>query len=756
MLRKNIIYSIIIGLFCSGLLFLSECYGLSANQVLVIYNADNTTSTTIAEYYKTARGLSDNQLLGLTGLGGTTLTHDQYQTQIMTPVISKINSMRHYNIQCLVTVTGIPTNVREGSEPTDFSSTWATVDSELTVLGSVGSEGPLVNPYSFYEWDDENSEFVEKSTPPGAFDKRQYGGMYLVCRLENTLMIDQAILAEQNGIYGKAFFDARRSTDDYETDTLIRKAYNYVLSLGIEAHLEESSGFYRNPPYEYVEDAFFYWGWYGNIKYDVQPDVEGTDNDYGDDVYNFVPGAIAATVLSWRGYFVDGLIPDGISGTQYPTAEPFTTAYSDPYVLIKYYLAGYSYAEAVYVSQRLLSWQMIIVGDPLMKVTYNMPSFSVTISGDTSVTENSSAQYTASVDYGTGTTSDVTQSVTWSVIPSDYASISASGLLSVSALTKDYPVYIRAEYNDGSETHFADFSVKIDNIFHITSMEPVPNSELTESPKVIVITCSEAISASSVNTSQCQLIGAGDDESFGTDDDITIPVSTYLEDSYTIHLDLGNYILPTNSYQISLTNIVNTANAKLDGSFSGVFPSGDGTSDGNFTAYFSINRQLLSFVCNDNDTVSLAWMSFRDDTSYIIEYTDSYDTLNWTRVEPEGQWPIETTAWTGDALSGINHRVYRVVAGLSFIKSLSPDEGVQGASSLVIEVVGYDTAWTSSDTTVDFGDGITVNTVTVSDETHLSVEISIDGSADPGYRDITITTGSNIETKANGFTLTEL
>ncbi len=65
------------------------------------------------------------------------------------------------------------------------------------------------------------------------------------------------------------------------------------------------------------------------------------------------------------------MIADGISGTQYPTAEPYTTAYSDPYSLLKYYLDGYSYGESVFVSQRLLSWQMIIVGDPLMTVTYS-------------------------------------------------------------------------------------------------------------------------------------------------------------------------------------------------------------------------------------------------------------------------------------------------------------------------------------------------------------------------------------------------
>jgi len=54
---------------------------------------------------------------------------------------------------------------------------------------------------------------------------------------------------------------------------------------------------------------------------------------------------------------------------------------------------------------------------------------------------------------------------------------------------------------------------------------------------------------------------------------------------------------------------------------------------------------------------------------------------------------------------------------------------------------------------VSFGAGITVGTVTVTDVTHLTAQISIDAAAALGGRTVTVTTGAEVVSLANGFTV---
>ncbi len=382
-------------------------------------------------------------------------------------------------------------------------------------------------------------------------------------------------------------------------------------------------------------------------------------------------------------------------------------------------------------------------------ITVMTPAFKLTIVGDDIVKEQTTSQYTAYANYGGGNIYDVTTSVVWSVQPAGYTDIASTGLLSAYAIDDDQYINIHAEYNDGSETHWADFAVMIDNMFQVIDMEPYPDTVISASPQLIAVTCNEPIQPATVNPSNCLLIEPGNDGLFGTGDDNQIPVSVSLADSFTINLDTGNILLSNDTYQVKISDIFNNTIQPLDGEFYGLFSSGNGTDGGDFTAKFSVLRQVLSIAYNDNDTVTLTWLPFRDDVSYIIESTDSLVPPQWIAVEPSGQWPIDTTEWTGDGLTGIDQRFYRVTGGFSFILSLTPDEGTRN-SLVEINIVGYQTQWQGS-TNISFGNGITVDSLNITDSTHLTVKIYIDSSADIGYRDVTITTGSHIETKPNAF-----
>jgi len=392
-------------------------------------------------------------------------------------------------------------------------------------------------------------------------------------------------------------------------------------------------------------------------------------------------------------------------------------------------------------------------------LTVQEPAFIVTIAGDDTVTEHTTAQYTAYADYGGGNVYDVTTHTNWSVIPSGFADITSTGLLSTYTLSEDQQITIHAVYNNGSETHWADFPVLIDNVFQVVDMGPIPlqpDEVLTASTENILIRCNEAIKPSSVTTSTCQLSEPGNDGEFGTGDDTLIPLTASAIGSINIELYLGDYLLPNNMYQVALSGVANVDGKALDGEYYGSFPSGNGTHGGDFIVQFEVSRQFLSITYNDNDTVTLTWAPFRDGIVYRIDGTNSVTSPHWGPVAPAGQWPITMTEWTGDELLGVDKKFYRAVGMFAYIQSVTPDRGDQGDVGLVVAIVGNNTQWNQSQTDVSFGFGITIETIQVNDSTHMQVTISIHGTTPTGFRDITVTTGSNVEIKENGFFVREL
>jgi hypothetical protein len=94
----------------------------------------------------------------------------------------------------------------------------------------------------------------------------------------------------------------------------------------------------------------------------------------------------------------------------------------------------------------------------------------------------------------------------------------------------------------------------------------------------------------------------------------------------------------------------------------------------------------------------------------------------------------------------------RIVEDPPAIVSVTPSESGRG-STLDLAVVGSLTNWVNGTTAITFSpsSGITVNSTTVSDATHLTVNITIDVTAVAGFRDVIATTTAEVATLMNGF-----
>ena len=89
--------------------------------------------------------------------------------------------------------------------------------------------------------------------------------------------------------------------------------------------------------------------------------------------------------------------------------------------------------------------------------------------------------------------------------------------------------------------------------------------------------------------------------------------------------------------------------------------------------------------------------------------------------------------------------------GTPVITQVNPNTGQQGQSNLNVAVSGQYTHFVQGTTTASFGAGITLNSVTVADSTHVTVNLSVDAMATLGNRNVTLTTGSEVVTLSNGF-----
>jgi hypothetical protein len=96
---------------------------------------------------------------------------------------------------------------------------------------------------------------------------------------------------------------------------------------------------------------------------------------------------------------------------------------------------------------------------------------------------------------------------------------------------------------------------------------------------------------------------------------------------------------------------------------------------------------------------------------------------------------------------------FSVTSGSPRVSSVSPPTGHQGNSKLSVALTGLYSHFVNGTSTANFGAGITVNSLTVSDATDATAVITIDAAATLGSRTVSVTTGTETATMVGGFTV---
>ena len=351
--------------------FWAACaFGQTAENVLVVVNQSSSISRRIGEYYTHKRQVPLGNLCRIKTTAAEEISRAVYENEIERPIARYLRSHRlEEKILYIATTLGVPLKIKATGECMVTES--AAVDSELTLLygklrgAKFRTPGLVPNPF-FRQM---QARFEHPRFP-----------IYLVTRLaaydfaEVRAMIDRSLDARNRG---KFVFDLKAGGGDGANEWLREAAH--ALPAG-RVVLDETAAVLYNE-----RDVIGYAGWGSNDR-DRKQRMLG---------FTWLPGAIAAEFVSTDGRtfvrppdswnittwddkahlfagspqtLTADYIHEGASGCSGHVYEPYLAATPHPQYLFPAYFSGRNLAESYYLSIPGLSWQNVVVGDPLCKI----------------------------------------------------------------------------------------------------------------------------------------------------------------------------------------------------------------------------------------------------------------------------------------------------------------------------------------------------------------------------------------------------
>ena len=131
----------------------------------------------------------------------------------------------------------------------------------------------------------------------------------------------------------------------------------------------------------------------------------------------------------------------------------------------------------------------------------------------------------------------------------------------------------------------------------------------------------------------------------------------------------------------------------------------------------------------------------------VSDETDATLTVSINPLATVGAYNL--TATTSGEIASLNN-AFVVLAATPVILSSGPASGPQ-QGSITFTILGQSTNWQQGVTTVSYGDGIAINSITVTSATSITATGQISPTAYTGYRTLSVATGTQILTLPSAF-----
>ncbi len=362
------------------------------DEVVVIYNSRMPESRELAFYYAQRRDVPTNQVFGFDLPTTETLKRSEFHDDLQKPLLKALDRQRLFSVRSDIIPAGrdrtgdvvqrvvaakvryatlcygVPVRILNDpnlSEPgaekmrPETRRNEAAVDSELAALPLLVQGHPLHGPARNAAYGVTNAAWLHPTN-----------GVWMVARLDGPSveiargLVDKAMEAETNGLWGRAYFDLRGLTNtNYRIgDEWIRSAADVIKRVGFETVVDtQSETFSTAFP---MSQIAFYAGWYDG-------QVSGP---FARAKVEFMPGAVAYHLHSFSAhvlrtpdqYWVGPLLAKGATATMGYVEEPYLEwTVNVAALMADFTFFGFSFGEAAYAAQQVLSWQTTVVGDPL-------------------------------------------------------------------------------------------------------------------------------------------------------------------------------------------------------------------------------------------------------------------------------------------------------------------------------------------------------------------------------------------------------
>ena len=349
------------------LIFALPILAQTGENLLLVINRNSDISRQIGDYYRPRRSVPLKNVCAISTTAAEEIDWKTYLSEIEEPVAGCLRKGQLVEkVLYIVTTLGVPLKVDGPGAAT--MAEHASVDSELALLygklkgASYPRPGWVSNPF-----------YRKRDTPM----QHPVIPIYVVTRLaaydlaDVKAMIDRSLAARNRG----SFVLDMQSEKDEPGNSWLRTAA-MLLPAGRTRLDETTRVVYK------ATDVIGYASWGSN-------DDHRKERFLG---FQWLPGAIAAEFVStsartfepppdgwrytswqdkqhyWAGSpqgLVGDLIHEGVTGASGNAYEPFLMGCARPDYLLPAYAAGRNLGDSFYIGLPFLSWQSVIVGDPL-------------------------------------------------------------------------------------------------------------------------------------------------------------------------------------------------------------------------------------------------------------------------------------------------------------------------------------------------------------------------------------------------------
>ncbi|HET7537574.1 MAG TPA: TIGR03790 family protein, partial [Candidatus Didemnitutus sp.] len=356
-----------------------------AARVVVLANARDHESIALGEFYASQRGIPRVNVIYLPMPEAESITWREFVDQVWQPLQDELLRLRWldgiagssldaigrkrvaitgHHIAYLVVCRGTPLRIVNDPAQTDdvqfrkvppqFQTNQGSVDSELSLLaaGNYPTVAFVPNPwFNQLKPIDVDAALVVKVA-------RLDGPTYADARH----LVTSALEGERSGLMGRYYVDLGGGPHP-DGDAWLDATQKELEALGFDGDVERSGATFAATAR--FDAPVLYFGWY----------AQNANGPFVRDGFAFAPGAIAlhihsfsaetlhSTTTGWCGPFV----AHGAAATVGNVFEPYLNLTHRPDLLLQALARGDTLGDAAYFALPVLSWQAVLIGDPLYR-----------------------------------------------------------------------------------------------------------------------------------------------------------------------------------------------------------------------------------------------------------------------------------------------------------------------------------------------------------------------------------------------------